>query len=139
MRRLLFLVLIIVLAACGSDDKDNDNSKKNEPASIETLTVQAAYDQMSKTDGEFFVDVRTPEEWAAGHAEGATLIPLQEFTSRAPNELSDKNAKIYLICRSGNRSGQAAQILLDMGYTHVYNIDGGTTAWQQANLPIVIP
>src|SRR5512145_733473 len=123
MRRLLFLVLIIVLAACGSDDKDNDN-KKNEPASIETLSVQAAYDQMAKTEGEFFVDVRTPEEWATGHAEGATLIPLQEFSTRAPNELSDKEAKIYLICRSGNRSGQAAQILLDMGYTHVYNIDG---------------
>lgn len=137
MRRLLvgiLVVLVFVLAACGGDD-----DKKDESDSLTSLSVKSAYDQMSKVEGEFFVDVRTPEEWAAGHAEGAVLIPLDDISSRAAAELPDKNAEIYLICRSGNRSGQAAKILNDLGYTHVYNIEGGTNAWQEANLPIVVP
>jgi rhodanese-related sulfurtransferase len=133
-KRSLLLVVIIglalVLAACGGD-KDKDDS----PASFTTVTVQEAFDQLGDNDTAVIVDVRNPDEWAAtGIPPGAALIPLPEFEQRAPNELP-KDADIYVICNSGNRSRPASQQLIDLGYTSVYNIDGGIQAWMSANLP----
>jgi rhodanese-related sulfurtransferase len=100
--------------------------------------VQEAYDQIKKNGSAVFIDVRESDEWAAGHPSGAILIPLSEFDQAAPAKLSDKNAEIYVICRSGNRSRIASQQLIDMGYTGVFNVDGGYEAWLAASLPTAL-
>ena len=124
----ILLALVSTAAACG-------DSNDNQPATFQTLTVQAAYDQLSKNGTAVIVDVRNPEEWTAtGIPTGAKLIPLPEFGNRAPNELP-KDQDIYVICNSGNRSRVASQQLIDLGYTHVYNVDGGIQAWLSAQLP----
>jgi rhodanese-related sulfurtransferase len=115
----------LALVACGENK-----------ATYKTLTVQKAYDQYSQSENAIIVDVRNPEEWAAtGIPVGAALIPLPEFTRRAPNELS-KDKEIYVICNSGNRSRTASQELIDLGYKKVYNVDGGIQAWLGADLPV---
>jgi rhodanese-related sulfurtransferase len=80
----------------------------------------------------FLIDVRTPEEYAAGHLFGAVNIPLSEFqqnlgawTPRLP-----KDVPIILQCGVGGRSKQAAQILLQAGFTNVLNLVGGITEWK---------
>ncbi|UBV44150.1 rhodanese-like domain-containing protein (plasmid) [Deinococcus taeanensis] len=83
--------------------------------------------------GEFVLDVRTPAEFTEGHVQGARLLPLQELPARL-NEVP-KDRKIYVICRSGNRSAQASQILADAGRRNVFNVDGGMNAWTAAGLP----
>jgi rhodanese-related sulfurtransferase len=77
------------------------------------------------------VDVRTPGEFSQGHVPNAVNMPLGSFTPDALSAHKDKD--IYLICRSGARSGQA-QRQLAAHYT-VINVSGGTSAWQAAGFP----
>ena len=75
------------------------------------------------------VDVRTPEEYNAGHLAGAVLAPLQTLEDNAPKVLKDKNATLLVYCRTGVRSANASKLLISMGYKHVYDIAGGITQW----------
>lgn len=68
------------------------------------------------------VDVRTPEEYRAGHKEGAVNIPVDELEELAPQLLPDKNAVILLYCRTGKRTDKAVETLKRMGYTHLENL-----------------
>jgi len=82
----------------------------------------------------FLLDVRTPEEFAGGHLDGAANINVQELQSRLSEIPRDQPVVLY--CRSGNRSAQAAQMLQAAGFTGVYDL-GGIIAWEQAGLPVV--
>ena len=68
------------------------------------------------------VDVRTPEEYRAGHKEGALNIPVDEVEQLAPQLLPDKNAVILLYCRTGKRADRAMGTLRKMGYSHLENL-----------------
>ena len=74
------------------------------------------------------LDVRTQEEFDAGHIPGAILIPNTEIANRAEQELPDKDQLLLVYCRSGNRSKQASQILVELGYTHIREF-GGINDW----------
>jgi rhodanese-related sulfurtransferase len=80
------------------------------------------------------LDVREDEEWAAGHVAGATHVPLGEVPQRL-GELPDADP-LYVICRSGNRSGRAVAWLGQQGVETV-NIAGGMRAWAAAGRPMV--
>lgn len=85
------------------------------------------------------VDVREPEEFDAelGHIPGAELVPLA--TVRAHFHRDDPEELIVLVCRSGGRSGVAAQQLSSMGFTHLINMAGGMLEWNAARLPVERP
>ena len=76
---------------------------------------------------DIWIDVRTTDEFNAGHIEGAAHIPYEEIAARIAEVTTDKNAKIHLYCRSGNRSGIAQQTLQAMGFTNTIN-EGGYEA-----------
>ena len=93
-------------------------------------------DAVAKRDaGAFLLDVRQPSEWNDFHVPGSTLIPLDELPSRV-NELP-KDREIVVVCRSGNRSAQGRDILLDAGFTQVTSMAGGLTQWKAAGYPVV--
>ena len=71
-----------------------------------------------------WVDVRTAEEFGAGHVAGAVNIPYDEITDRIGEVASDKDATIYLYCRSGRRSGIALEALREAGYNNAVNVGG---------------
>lgn len=77
------------------------------------------------------IDVREPDEFALGHAEGAVNVPLSSLAS-AP--LPDESARTYVICQSGARSLRGVQMLTARGIDAV-NVEGGTSAWMLAGLP----
>jgi rhodanese-related sulfurtransferase len=107
-----------------------------ETRTYETVDVQTAYERLGASPEARLVDVREPAEWAAtGVPPGALLIPLAEVERRAPAELV-RDKPVYLICKSGTRSRLAAETLIRLGFTEVYNVDGGIQAWLQAGLPI---
>jgi rhodanese-related sulfurtransferase len=83
--------------------------------------------------GAYLLDVREHEEWDAGHAPGAVHIPLGELGARY-TEL-DAGRSLYVICRSGNRSGHAAQALAGAGWD-ASNVSDGMMGWQAAGLPM---
>lgn len=85
--------------------------------------------------GAFILDVREPDEWAAGHIPGATLIPLGQLTARAGEVPTDRD--VVVVCRSGNRSAQGRDILRAAGLTQVTSMAGGMKAWTAAGNPTV--
>ena len=89
--------------------------------------------------GALLIDVREPHERATGMAEGARGIAQGDLQSEASTQLPALDREILLICQSGKRSMDAAQALLDLGYTRIASVHGGTTAWRAAGLPLVQP
>lgn len=85
-------------------------------------------------EGVTVLDVREPHEWAAGHIEGATHIPLGDLPTRL-GEL-DAATPTFVVCHLGGRSARATQWLQAQGYDAT-NVDGGMEAWEQAGKPIV--
>ncbi|HEX2783430.1 MAG TPA: rhodanese-like domain-containing protein [Ilumatobacteraceae bacterium] len=83
------------------------------------------------------VDVRTPAEFAEGHIARAELVDFDApgFSDRIAK--FDRSATYLVYCHSGNRSGQATAIMAELGFTNMYNLAGGITAWQDAGAPIV--
>ena len=82
------------------------------------------------------LDVRTPGEYALQHVPGSVLIPLNQLPSRL-EEIDDyKNRDVLVLCRSGNRSRAASQILVDAGFTNVYNIDRGIIGCTLDGFPV---
>ncbi|MBB3109482.1 rhodanese-related sulfurtransferase [Paenibacillus phyllosphaerae] len=73
------------------------------------------------------IDVREIDEWQSGHIAQAKLIPLSEFTDRM-HEIDTDNSPIYVICRSGGRSGKVCDYLAPQGYK-VVNVQGGMLSW----------
>jgi len=101
---------------------------------IEDYTPQRAQDEV--TQGALLIDVRERSEWDAGHMPGALFIPMGDIPQRIAELPRDR--RIIFSCRSGNRSGQIKDYLIDEhGYCDVHNLLGGILAWQLAGLPVV--
>lgn len=96
---------------------------------IETMNVDQAKEWFIGNKGSEFIilDVRQPEEYRSGHLPGAVFIPLPDLINKV-GEL-DHAKPIIAYCRSGNRSRAAAAFLLSYGFSKVYSMDGGITAW----------
>ena len=98
------------------------------PAVYQKITAEQAKARMDSGDAIIILDVRTQEEFDAGHIAGAILIPNETILDEQPALLPDLDAEILIYCRSGNRSAQSANKLLVIGYTNVYDF-GGIIDW----------
>jgi rhodanese-related sulfurtransferase len=82
------------------------------------------------------VDVREPNEYAAGHMLGARNIPLAQLEARVGDLAKHKDKPVIVHCASGQKASGALAILKKHGFTHVVNLSGGFAAWKQAGLPV---
>lgn len=119
---LIALLGCMILAACGQ------TREKEQEAEYMRITAQEAKTIMDSETGYVILDVRTQEEYDQGHIPGAVLIPNTEIETRAAQELPDKDQLILVYCRSGNRSKQAADRLVKLGYTQIREF-GGILDW----------
>jgi queuine tRNA-ribosyltransferase len=101
---------------------------------VEEADVKETVDGLTADPGAVLIDVREQHEWKSGHAHGARHIPLGDLPAKL-DELP-REAPVYLICATGNRSRNAATFLTKNGFDRPINVRGGTVAWQQAGLPI---
>jgi rhodanese-related sulfurtransferase len=133
----VILLLAVATAGCSSEETASpDGTGAATTAAYETVDVLTANEALSTNADAQLLDVREPSEWAeTGVPPGAVLIPLAEVESRAAAELA-ADGPVYVICRSGNRSRTASETLVGLGYTQVFNVDGGITAWLEAGLPV---
>ena len=114
--------LIIVLIIFGSSlNKPNVEYQKIDPAT--------AYQRLQQEKEIILLDVRTEAEYKERHIPGSVLLPLDRLQDGIAEITKDKDAKIFVYCRSGNRSAQAAGILTKMGYRNVYDL-GGIIDWK---------
>ncbi len=107
---------------------------------IEDVTLEEAFALMEDNrynDDFVVIDVRTPEEYAEGHIEKA--INLDFYSETFIDELAklDKDKAYLIYCRSANRSGQALDMMAELGFAEVYNMLGGMVQWKRVNLPVV--
>ncbi len=111
--------------------KLSHNQKMGPQNRIEEVLVHHAHDRCK--NGAILIDVRTPEETDLGKPEGCQCIPLDELPQRV-SELNPED-EIYVICRSGHRSGIATQFLQSQGFQKVANVQGGYLEWVRHRLP----
>jgi molybdopterin/thiamine biosynthesis adenylyltransferase/rhodanese-related sulfurtransferase len=104
---------------------------------IQALTPAEALQHLR--NGAVLIDVRADHERALGMAEGARGIERTKLEAAAHMHLADLGAEVLLICQSGQRSQLAAQALALQGYRNLASVEGGTSAWQAAGLPMVEP
>lgn len=125
MKKIIALIAsALLLAGCSTSSGDID------------LSV-TEFSAKSAEAGVVTLDVRTPGEFAEGYIEGARLIDFQ--SGNFENEIAtlDKTATYAVYCRSGNRSGQAVKVMMDAGFTNVFNMNGGVIDWANAGLPLI--
>lgn len=91
------------------------------------------------TQGSLLIDVRDAHERASGMAEGALGIARGDLQADPGAYLPTPDREVILICQSGRRSMEVAQALVELGYTRIVSVQGGTTAWRAAGLPLVQP
>ncbi len=110
-----------------------------EKAKYVDITIQQGKEMINR--GEVFIlDVRRQDEYDAGRIRGSTRIPVQDISGEELNKsLSEipRDKKILVYCRTGHRSTQASEILVNNGFKEVYNMKGGIVEWTNAGYEVV--
>lgn len=119
MKRILMLFLSLVLLLCGCA-----NHSTQSYVNYESISMSEGIERMENEEGYIILDVRRADEFEAGHIPGAVNLPNEEIANDEIAILPDKEQTIYIYCRSGNRSKQAANKLAALGYNNIIEFGG---------------
>jgi thioredoxin 1 len=135
---LLGTMLVFTVVSCAQSQKESTKSENSPTVKPQLHTVGAAeFNQLILTGGDKqIVDVRTPDEFASGHINGAVNYNVNDPQFAANLSNLDKTKPVYIYCLSGGRSAGASQKMLSMGFTEIYDMKGGMMAWRSQNLPV---
>jgi rhodanese-related sulfurtransferase len=95
-----------------------------------------ATQMINRGRGTVVIDVRTPDEYAAGHLRDAKNIPLADLSNRIGELDKSKVKTVILVCKTGTRSEKAVRQLKAAGFDDIYTLEGGITAWTAAGSPV---
>lgn len=130
-RDMLAVCMAAGLVMCG---RSGIAAHADEATAFVQITMDEAQEALENAQNHLLVDVRTPEEFAEGHIPGAINVPNESIADTPIEVLPDPDQEIYVYCRSGRRSKEAAQKLSAMGYTHIIEI-GGIQDWKGEIIP----
>ena len=123
MKKLIPILLsALMFAGCAGTSNSQTNTYRS-------ITMDEAVDMMAKETGYIILDVRRPDEFAAGHIPNAINVPNESIGTSEIPELPDKNQLILVYCRSGRRSKEASEKLVKLGYTNIVEF-GGILDWK---------
>ncbi|MFZ5965675.1 MAG: rhodanese-like domain-containing protein [Bacillota bacterium] len=131
---LLIAAVFMVLSGCADKTKVEEMKESVENTQVvqqpqySNISPQEAKERLDSEEQIILLDVRTKEEYVEKHITDSMLIPLDVLKAEAEAKIWDKDVPIFVYCRSGRRSAQAADILVKLGYTNVYNL-GGIIDW----------
>ena len=121
MKKLLpIFIAVLLLAGCAAPAEQEGSYRQ--------ISMDEAITMMEEESGYIILDVRTPEEFADKHIPGAINIPNETIGTEQIPQLPDKDQLILVYCRSGNRSKQASEKLVALGYTNIVEF-GGINDW----------
>ena len=133
---LLALALTAGLAGCGSAQEDATTAAAGEEPGVRVVSPTDAAALLDADPAPTLIDVRTPAEFDQGHLEGAELVDFNAPDVRDRIAEFDPSGDYVIYCRSGNRSAGAREIMTELGFEDVADIDGGIAAWNGAGLPV---
>ncbi len=142
---IMIMVLILVFTGCAKQASDLEKNTENKVSEVkETKQAEESGEtgagivkvsgseakKFIEEQGAILVDVRTKAEYDDGHIDGAMLISLDELEGVVEEKLENKDTPVVVYCRSGRRSGIAAEILLSKGYKSIYDL-GAMSSWKE--------
>ena len=138
MKLTIFFTLILSIFAVSACQTASTQKAENAPdnkasGEIKQITVAEAKQAVDAKDVQF-IDVRTSDEYASGHAVKAAHFPLDALETDLAK--LDKDKPVYLICQTGKRSQKGSEILQKAGFKSIHNVNGGTSAWESAGFPM---
>lgn len=136
----VFLLMPFFLLSCNTADKNREAENASQAAETSValytnISPDEAYGMLQEASP-LLLDVRTTGEYEDLHVPGSLLIPLDELSSRLAELDAYKESDILVMCRSGNRSRTASEILVRNGFKAVYNIQQGITGWERSGYPV---
>lgn len=127
----LVLIFGLVIASLSVSCQETNQSKD-----IQVISPQEVRDAVFDDNSHQLIDVRTVDEFKEGHLKNAQNICVTDGDFEENVAKLDKDQPVYLYCRSGKRSAKAAEILKDLGFKEIYDMDGGILNWKSENLEI---
>lgn len=131
-RTQIFILLLVALVVYLILQFGGGNANRTTNSLPATVSVSEAYTLYQ--NGAFVLDVRTQEEWNEFHAPNTTLVPLDQLAARL-NEVP-RDRQVVVVCRSGNRSQEGRDILLNAGFEQVTSMTGGLSEWRSSGYPV---
>ena len=133
---LLLSAGILIFSSCESKKENSEVATSAQSTSVAVINLKPNEFQEKSSNG-ILIDVRTREEIAEGKIVGALELDyfLPSFQSEV--EKLSKDEEIYIYCAVGARSREAAEMLIQQGFTKVYHLSGGIQSWARAGMPIV--
>ncbi len=125
---LVFIAASTALFSSGQTEIKEETMSESIKAEYHKIDAETAKNIFDTQEDIIIIDVRTKGEYESGHVENSINIPLDVITATVTEQFPNKNEKLYVYCRSGNRSAQAAKLLVKAGYTNVYDF-GGIIDW----------
>ena len=129
-------ILVVIAVTLASVSCNNAQKTTTAAASktIEVLAPKAMYDVLAKDSNAQLVDVRTKDEYGVSHLKDAQNICVtdNDFKEKVAN--LDKDKPVYVYCKKGGRSARAAKILKELGFTQIFDLQGGITNWEKQQL-----
>ena len=126
------LLVVIIFGACKETPTDITSIK----GEIELISPQQVYDAIYKDRSIQLIDVRTPEEFKGNHLKGAQNICVTRDDFKEKVKMLDKNKPVYVYCNRGGQSAQAAIALKELGFTKIYDLEGGILLWEENKLEL---
>jgi len=149
--RIVHVVTVaFLLSSCASIKKspelnsnsvvDQSSETKTTPISIETGKIKNVnpeqFQKLLLLDEVQLVDVRTKEEFQAGHIKNAINIDVKDDNFKSNTVKLKKDKPVLVYCRSGKRSSDAAEVLKEQGFKKIVSLEGGIISWEEADLPL---
>ena len=124
------ILLVVTFSGCSTKSVETDKEvlTVQKKATFTNITPEEAKKRLDSEKSIILLDVRTKEEYETGHIKHSILMPVDTLKEESVKKLANKEAIIFVYCRSGNRSFTAANILTEQGYNNVYNL-GGISNW----------
>ena len=140
MKTLLLLLIVVytfTFTSCNEQTKTIVDQTENAISKINVVSPQEVYDALQSDQSLQLLDVRTPDEYGVTHLKSSQNICVTTPGFKEKAEKLDKSLPVYVYCKKGGRSAQASEILSEMGFTQIFDLQGGITNWEDQELETV--
>ena len=151
-RWILMLALVGVVGCSGADGSAeagessagqmvarSDSTPSQSAAFPHLMAPAELFGRLEGEDAPILLDVRSAEEYEAGHIPGAINVPYDQIAASLDSLESFRTGEIVVYCRTGRRAGVAEDVLREAGFTRVFDLEGHMVSWNEQDLPVAVP